>query len=82
MQECINPNNFICDYFASPIKRTPFSPLSICMHDVLLLIHFSLDPLKGFLANSADPDQMQQNVVSDLAVHSLQMVYLFCSRKF
>ena len=33
--------------------------------------------LKGYLANSGDPDQMPQNVASDHGLHCLQIVQLF-----
>ena len=31
-------------------------------------------PLKGYLASSADPDQMPQNAASDQGLHCLQIV--------
>ena len=37
-------------------------------------------PLKGYLVNSADPDQMPQNAASDQGLHCLQTVYPFFSR--
>ena len=39
-----------------------------------------LDSPKGLLANSADPDQMLQNMASDQGLHYLQLVELFFSR--
>ena len=33
------------------------------------LTHFILEPPKGVLAKSADPDQMPHNVASDLGLH-------------
>ena len=32
-------------------------------------------PVKGYLANSVDPDQTPQNVVSDQGLHYLQVVW-------
>ena len=37
-------------------------------------------PLNRELANSADPDQMPQNVASDQGLHCLQIVQQFFSR--
>ena len=37
-------------------------------------------PLKGYLANSADPDQMPQNAASDQGLHFLQIVQPIFSR--
>ena len=31
-------------------------------------------PIKGYLANSADPDQTPQNAASDQGLHCLQIV--------
>ena len=31
-------------------------------------------PVKGYLANSADPDQMPQNAASDQGLHCLQIL--------
>ena len=36
-----------------------------------LLTHFTRKPVKGPLANSADPDQMPHNVASDQGLHCL-----------
>ena len=37
-------------------------------------------PLKRYLANSADPDQMLQNVAFDQGLHCLQIIYQFFFR--
>ena len=37
--------------------------------------------LEGYLANSADPDQMPQNAVSDQGLQCLQIVQAFFSQK-
>ena len=36
-----------------------------------VLTHFSLEPPKGLLANSADPDKTLQNAGSDWGLHCL-----------
>ena len=37
-------------------------------------------PVKGYLANSGDPDQTPQNAASDQGLHCLQIVWPFLSR--
>ena len=51
------------------------------MNDQLTLTHCSLETPKRVLANSADPDQMPQNVASDKGLHCLQIVQLLFYRK-
>ena len=46
----------------------------------LHLTHCSLETLKGYLAYSADPDQMLQNVAPDQDIHCLQVVQPFFSQ--
>ena len=45
------------------------------------LTHCSGRPLKGYLANSADPDHTPQNAASDQGLHCLQIVQPFFSQK-
>ena len=40
----------------------------------ITLTHCSRETVKGYLANSADPDQMLQNAASDQGLHCLQIV--------
>ena len=41
----------------------------------LVLTDCSLGPLKGYLENSADPDQLPQNTASDQGLHCLQIFF-------
>ena len=65
------------------------SQASLCRRRFILFLvtivpyYWSIEgwrPLKGYLANSADPDQTPQNAASDQGLHCLQIVQPFFFR--
>ena len=53
------------------VTKTFWVELVVILQNLEVLTHSSLETLKGSLANSADSDQLLQNVASDHGQHCL-----------